>query len=237
MYPDYMKESIKKVEKTREKRIKEGFPLLAISTKEELLKNYHPDYKTGTIREIRVGVNKGDLVVNEIGDILESYSYLNPEKFKIEKPTYDVDVLIIGGGGAGVAAALTAFEYTKNILLVTKLRIGDANTIMAQGGIQAAVKEQDSPVIHFLDVMGGGGYKNIPKLVYTLVNDGPKIIKWLEDLGVMFDKNEEGEMITIHGGGTSRKRMHTCKDYTGMEIMRVLRDEFFNKGINYLEFS
>jgi succinate dehydrogenase / fumarate reductase flavoprotein subunit len=237
MYPDYMKESIKKVEKTREKRIKERFPLLAITTKEELLKNYHPDYKTGTIREIRVGVNKGDLVVNEIGDILESYSYLNPEKFKIEKPTYDVDVLIIGGGGAGVAAALTAFEYTKNILLVTKLRIGDANTIMAQGGIQAAVKEQDSPVIHFLDVMGGGGYKNIPKLVYTLVNDGPKIIKWLEDLGVMFDKNEEGEMITIHGGGTSRKRMHTCKDYTGMEIMRVLRDEFFNKGINYLEFS
>lgn len=237
MYPDYMKESIKKVENTRGKRVKEVFPRLDAPKKQELLKNYHPDYKPGTIRKIKVGVNKGDLVVNEIGDILESYSYLNPQKFKIENPHYDVDVLIIGGGGAGVAAALSAFEYTKNILLVTKLRIGDANTIMAQGGIQAAVKEYDSPVIHFLDVMGGGDYKNIPHLVAALVNDGPAIIKWLEDLGVMFDKNENGQTITIHGGGTSRKRMHTCKDYSGMEIMRGIRDEFFNKGIDYLEFS
>ncbi|MCS7249325.1 MAG: FAD-binding protein [candidate division WOR-3 bacterium] len=237
MYLDYMKESIKKVEATREKRIKETFPKLKAEEKQELLKNYHPDYKAGTVREIKVGVNKGDLVVNEIADILESYSYLNPENFKYENVDYDVDVLIIGGGGAGVSAALSAFEYTKNILLVTKLRIGDANTIMAQGGIQAADKENDSPAIHYLDVMGGGGYKNIPKLVYTLVNEGPKIIKWLEELGVMFDKKEDGTMITIHGGGTSRKRMHTCKDYTGMEIMRVIRDDFFNKRINYLEFT
>lgn len=232
-----MKESIKKVESTRERRRKEIFPKLKAEEKQELLKNYHPDYKPGTVREIKVGVNKGDLVVNEIADILESYSYLNPENFKLENIDYDVDILIIGGGGAGVAAALSAYEYTKNILLVTKLRIGDANTTMAQGGIQAADKENDSPAIHYLDVIGGGGYKNIPKLVYTLVTDGPKIIKWLEDLGVMFDKKEDGSMITIHGGGTSRKRMHTCKDYTGMEIMRVIRDEFLNKKINFLEFT
>ncbi|MEO0088017.1 MAG: FAD-dependent oxidoreductase [candidate division WOR-3 bacterium] len=237
MYFDYMKESIKKVESTRERRRKEIFPKLKAEEKQELLKNYHPDYKPGTVREIKVGVNKGDLVVNEIADILESYSYLNPENFKLENIDYDVDILIIGGGGAGVAAALSAYEYTKNILLVTKLRIGDANTTMAQGGIQAADKENDSPAIHYLDVIGGGGYKNIPKLVYTLVTDGPKIIKWLEDLGVMFDKKEDGSMITIHGGGTSRKRMHTCKDYTGMEIMRVIRDEFLNKKINFLEFT
>ncbi|MEO0089022.1 MAG: FAD-binding protein [candidate division WOR-3 bacterium] len=237
MYPDYMKESIKKVESTRERRIKEIFPKLKAEEKQELLKNYHPDYKPGTVREIKVGVNKGSLVVNEIADILESYSYLNPESFKLENIDYEVDVLIIGGGGAGVAAALSVYEYTQDILLITKLRIGDANTIMAQGGIQAADKGNDSPAIHYLDVMGGGGYKNIPNLVYTLVTDGPKIIKWLEDLGVMFDKKEDGSMITIHGGGTSRKRMHTCKDYTGMEIMRVIRDEFFNKKINYLEFT
>lgn len=237
MYPDYMRESIKKVESTREIRIKETFPKLKAEEKQELLKNYHPDYKPGTIREIKVGINKGDLVINEIADILESYSYLNPESFKFENIDYDVDVLIIGGGGAGVAAALSAYEYTKNILLVTKLRIGDANTMMAQGGIQAADKENDSPTIHYLDVIGGGGYKNIPNLVYALVNDGPKVIKWLEELGVMFDKKDNGSMLTIHGGGTSRKRMHTCKDYTGMEIMRVIRDEFINKGINYLEFT
>ncbi|MEO0097035.1 MAG: FAD-binding protein [candidate division WOR-3 bacterium] len=232
-----MKESIKKVGSSRKRRIEEIFPKLKAEEKQELLKNYHPDYKPGTIREIKVGVNKGALVVNEIADILESYSYLNPESFRLENIDYEVDVLIIGGGGAGVAAAISAYEYTKNILLVTKLRVGDANTIMAQGGIQAADKESDSPTIHYLDVMGGGGYKNISTLVYALVIDGPKIIKWLEDMGVMFDKKEDGSMITIHGGGTSRKRMHTCKDYTGMEIMRVIRDEFFNKKINYLEYT
>jgi succinate dehydrogenase / fumarate reductase flavoprotein subunit len=69
------------------------------------------------------------------------------------------------------------------------------------------------------------------------VEDAPFIIKWHEELGVMYDKEPDGTMITIHGGGTSKKRMHSCKDYTGLEIMRVLRDEARNRGIPVLEFT
>ncbi|MBQ1330742.1 MAG: FAD-binding protein, partial [Desulfovibrio sp.] len=94
------------------------------------------------------------------------------------------------------------------VMMVTKLRIGDANTMMAEGGIQAADKPGDSPAQHYLDVMGGGHYCNRPELVRKLVSDGPACIQWLNELGVEFDKAPDGTMITTHGGGTSRKRMH-----------------------------
>ena len=119
---------------------------------------------------------------------------------------------------------------------MTKLRLGDANTAMAEGGIQAADKPNDSPAIHYLDALGGGHFANKPELLYKLVNDAPIAIKWLNDLGVMFDKEPDGTMITTHGGGTSRKRMHACKDYSGSEIMRVLRDEVYNRGITVVDF-
>ena len=113
----------------------------------------------------------------------------------------------------------------------------DANTMMAEGGIQAADKPNDSPAQHYLDVMGGGHFTNVPELVYKLVNDAPVCIKWLNDLGVMFDKEADGTMVTTHGGGTSRKRMHACKDYSGAEIMRVLRDEVQNRQIPVVDFT
>ena len=95
----------------------------------------------------------------------------------------------------------------------------------AQGGIQAADKPTDSPAIHYLDVVGGGHYSNVPELVEALVMDAPYVIHWLEEMGCMFNKRPDGTMETIHGGGTSRKRMHYARDYSGAEIMRTLRDE------------
>ena len=130
-----------------------------------------------------------------------------------------------------------AHENGADVMIVTKLRHGDANTMMAEGGIQAADKPNDSPAQHYLDVMGGGHFKNVPDLVYKLVNDAPICIKWLNDLGVMFDKEADGTMVTTHGGGTSRKRMHACKDYSGAEIMRVLRDEVQNRKIPVVDFT
>jgi succinate dehydrogenase / fumarate reductase flavoprotein subunit len=109
--------------------------------------------------------------------------------------------------------------------------------MMAQGGIQAADKPGDSPAIHYLDVMGGGGFQNIPALVAALTHDAPSVIKWLEELGAMLDKEPDGTMVSIHGGGTSRRRMHSARDYSGAEIMRTLRDEFRSQGIRYREFS
>ena len=106
----------------------------------------------------------------------------------LDHPDYDVDVLIIGGGGAGSSAAIEADAAGAKVMIVTKLRIGDANTMMAEGGIQAADKENDSPAQHYLDVVGGGHLRQRPELVKKLVNEAPEAIQWLNDLGVEFDK-------------------------------------------------
>ncbi len=236
-YSPEMQESIKRLESTRQERLGQKIPLMGEDEKKALLEEFHPDYKKGTQRELNVGPSKGEKTPHEFADVFEAYSLINPDKFEIGEPDYDVDVLVIGGGGAGCAAALLAQENGANVLLVTKLRIGDANTNMAQGGIQAADKSHDSPAIHYLDVMGGGRFANDPALVRALTIDAPHVIKWLEELGTMLDKEPDGTMVEIHGGGTSRKRMHSARDYSGGEIMKTLRDELFNRRIPYVEFS
>ncbi|MDD6878466.1 MAG: FAD-binding protein, partial [Clostridiaceae bacterium] len=122
-------------------------------------------------------------------------------------------------------------------MCVTMVRMGDANTLLAGGGIQAADKPHDSPAIHFLDAYGGGHFAAKRDLLYKLVTEAPEAIRWLNDLGVEFDKAPDGTMITTHGGGTSRKRMHAAKDYSGAEIMRTLRDEVLNRGIPVIDFT
>jgi len=125
------------------------------------------------------------------------------------------------------------------VIIATKLRHGDANTVMAEGGIQAATQEGDSPFYHYLDTIGGGHFTNQTDLVEALVHDAPLIIAWLESLGMMFDKDKEGRLSVRHFGGSSRKRMHSAGDMTGAEIMRIIRDETRNRSgdITVLEFS
>ncbi len=237
-YPDYMRESIEKVNATRSKRLGVQYPRLTMEQGNEVLRDHHPDFKDEQKRNLRVGPNKGDPANHEFVDVLEAHTAIQPGDVDLEQVDWDVDVLVIGGGGAGSTAAMMATEAGAKTLLVTKLRLGDANTMMAQGGIQAASKPNDSPVIHYLDVMGGGHFTNKPELVEALVKDAPLVIKWHEELGVMYDKDPDGTMITIHGGGTSRKRMHSAKDYSGGEIMKTLRDEVRNRPeIEVVEFS
>jgi len=237
MYTADMRELMKKVVKTRSQRLGKDFPRMSPEEKIDVLNENHPDYTDKGFRVLKHGVNKGQRVPKELADLIEAKSKLENIDINLGKIAYDVDVLIIGGGGAGAAAALEADEKGAKVLITTKLRFGDANTMMAEGGIQAADKENDSPDKHYLDVMGGGHYTNVPELAAALVKDAPSAIKWLDDLGVMFDKEADGTMVTTHGGGTSRKRMHAAADYSGAEIMRVLRDEVRNKGIEVLEFS
>ncbi len=237
MYTAEMRELIKKVEATRSQRLGVDFPRMTPEEKIDVLNENHPDYTDKGFRVLKHGVNKGQRVPNELADLIEAKSKLENVEIDLKKIDYDVDVLIIGGGGAGAAAALEANEKGAKVLITTKLRFGDANTMMAEGGIQAADKSNDSPDKHYLDVMGGGHYTNVPELAAALVKDAPHAIKWLDDLGVMFDKEKDGTMVTTHGGGTSRKRMHAAADYTGAEIMRVIRDEVRNKGIEVLEYS
>lgn len=238
-YAPEMRESIKKVEATRQKRLTETHPALPKEESPKLLKEFHPDYKPEATREVKVGPNKGDKIVQKVVDLLEAHSRINPDLIDLSKVDCETDVLIIGGGGAASAGAIIAAENGAKVLMITKLRLGDANTMMAQGGIQAADKPNDSPAIHYLDALGGGHYANHPDLVRALVTDAPPVIKWLEELGMMFSKLPDGTMDTIHGGGTSRKRMHFARDYTGGEIMKVLRDEVRShpEEIEVVEFS
>ncbi len=242
-YTEELKRLIKIVEKTRAERVArkrrgEEFPLMSMEERAEVLK-YHPDYGEEGRREIKVGPSKGYRVAHEIVDLLEARSRVDPDAVDLSQIHVETDVLIIGGGGAGTAAALLAEEQGAKVIIATKLRHGDANTMMAEGGIQAAAKmEKDSPYIHYLDVMGGGHFKNVPELVYTLVTQAPDIISWLEGMGLMFSKLPDGRLKTMHGGGTSRKRMHYAADITGIDIMRTIRDEARNRPrISAMEFS
>ncbi len=237
MYTQEMLDSIKKVEATRSSRIGVEPRRMDADEKDKLLREFHPDYIASQFTELKMGPNKGEKVPLELAAALQAHSRINASDVDLSNPDYDVDVLVIGGGGAGSSAAIMAHEGGANVMIVTKLRHGDANTMMAEGGIQAADKPNDSPAIHYLDAMGGGHFKNVPELLEKLVCEGPDAVKWLNDLGVLFDKEPDGTMITTHGGGTSRKRMHAAKDYTGAEIMRVLRDEVINRGIPVVDFT
>ena len=237
MYSEQFQKSLKAVEAAREANIALEPARMTAQQKEELLAAYHPDYKKDEFTELVIGPNKGDKVPHELAETLQAHARIKASDVDLSAPDYDVDVLIIGGGGAGASAAVEAHEAGANVMIVTKLRIGDANTMMAEGGIQAADKENDSPAIHFVDAFGGGHFAAKRELLRKLVCDAPDAINWLSELGVEFDKDAEGNMITTHGGGTSRKRMHAAKDYSGAEIMRTLRDEVLNRQIPVVDFT
>ena len=237
IFTQEMLQSMKKVEAAREANIALEPRRMTAEEKDALLAEYHPDYRPDGFTTIQIGPNKGEKAPVELEQLLEGRPRVLDLHVDLNRIDYDVDVLVIGGGGAGSSAAIEAHEAGAKVMIVTKLRIGDANTMMAEGGIQAADKPGDSPAQHYLDVMGGGHFVNRPELVRKLVMDGPGAIQWLNRLGVEFDKMPDGTMITTHGGGTSRKRMHAAADYSGAEIMRTLRDEVLNRNIPVVDFT
>ncbi len=242
-YPGYMEESKRKVEDSRPARLEKGpFARIPAEEREALVNKFHPDFKKEQFRELRVGPNKGARTPLEIADLLEGNSRIEPGKIDLNEVDYDVDVLVVGCGGAGGSAALLAEENGASVLISSKLRLGDANTIGAQAGTQACDRPNDSPAIHYLDIMGGGHYVNEPELVEALAKDSPDVIKWLESLGVNWDKETDDSYHELSGGGSSRRRMHSCRDYTGLEEMRVVRDEIRQRNmhgrkLNWLEFE
>lgn len=237
MYNEQMMLSLKKVEANRAANAELQPRRMTADEKDELLRTYHPDYRVDQFSELVIGPNKGERVPHELAALLQAESRIRGVKLDLENPDYDTDVLIIGGGGAGASAAIEADKAGARVTVVTKLRMGDANTMMAEGGIQAADKPNDSPAQHYIDAFGGGHFAAKPELLEKLVCEAPEAIQWLSDLGVEFDKMPDGTMITTHGGGTSRKRMHAAKDYSGAEIMRTLRDEVLCRGIPVIDFT
>ena len=230
---DWAKASLGKAEATRAARLHQ--PALPISEDEAqaLIEEYHPDYG-GNERKVHVGPNADvDDFPMELADLLESDSPL-PKDFQ-PLPDIETDVLIIGGGGAGVTAALGLADSGSQVHLATKLRLGDANTVMAEGGIQAALGPDDSPRRHFADSYVGGHGKNDTGLLRILCDEGPAGIGWLTRLGALFDQTENGSFRLKPGGGTSTPRVLACRDYTGLEIMRVLKGAVMSGATHLLE--
>jgi succinate dehydrogenase / fumarate reductase flavoprotein subunit len=238
-YPPELRKAIEVVEETRRERLRAPPPRrLTLDERESIVRAWHPDYKPELKRVLRVGPCKGMVMYSTIADLLESWPLVRSGEVDLDHVDYDVDVLVVGSGGAGLAAAWWAVEEgvdPTGILIATKLRLGDSNTVKYQSGTQAATGPDDSPVIHYLDTLAGAHFTNNPRLVRVLAEEAPLVIKWLEGLGVRWSRVGE-DLERLSGGGASRPRLHCCGDYTGLEVMRVLKDEVRALGIPVLEF-
>ena len=198
-------------------------PLPELTDIDALLNAYHPDHLRGSVVKLAVGANVGDSCQRELAGLLQAEAFID-EADLAGAPVTDIDVLVIGGGGAGCAAALAAAENGARVLLATKLRLGDSNTVMAEGGIQAAIEPDDSIQQHIQDTLRGGHHAGDPALVSALAGDGPEVLHWLINLGMQFDQTPSGDLHTRRAGGMSTPRLVHCRDYTGLEMMRVLRE-------------
>jgi succinate dehydrogenase / fumarate reductase flavoprotein subunit/L-aspartate oxidase len=135
------------------------------------------------------------------------------------------DVLVVGSGAAGLAAAVSAERAGARVGLATKTTLQACNSAKAQGGIQAAFGEDDSPEIHAEDVMRSSHDTADPRLVEVLTSEAPSAIHWLEDLGVEFTRQNGGYRLA-RCGGASRKRLLQVGDRTGHAITKSLREAF-----------
>jgi L-aspartate oxidase len=134
------------------------------------------------------------------------------------------DVLVIGSGGAGLQAALAAARSGARVLLATKLGLASSNTAKAQGGIQAALGEDDDPTVHAADVISSSHDTADPALVEVLTGEAPDAIARLEQLGVAFTRTQDGGYRLARCGGATRKRLLQVGDRTGHAIATALRE-------------
>src|SRR5689334_20992240 len=198
-----------------------------LPTVDALLKAYHPDHGPNARVALQVGVNRGEPCQPEIARHLQANALIDDVDIAGAQLA-TTDVLIVGGGGAGCAAALTAAKAGSRVIVATKLRLGDSNTVMAEGGIQAAVGTDDSLQLHYEDTLRAGHYCGEPELVAQMVTDGPDVIRWLIQLGMAFDLEDDrpigGNLLRKKPGGASAARILSYRDFTGLEMMRVLRE-------------
>lgn len=150
------------------------------------------------------------------------------------KTGHTYDIIIIGSGGAGCAAAIEAIRVTANLLLITRSHLADSRTSLAQGGIQAAFGEGDSADNHFDDTIKAGGYKANPALVKILASSARETIQWLESIGVKFDKNGD-RFVLKHAAGLSAPRILSCGDAAGKGIVKSLVQEVERLNIPFAE--
>src|SRR3954453_7336105 len=147
--------------------------------------------------------------------------------------TVFVDVLVIGSGASGLAAALSAERAGARVALATKGSIQSCNSAKAQGGIQAAFGEDDSPEQHAQDIWASSHETANMELVEILTSEAPSAIHWLEELGVEFTRENGGYRLARCGGAT-RKRLLQVGDRTGHAITKALRDAVESSSVTVL---
>lgn len=148
--------------------------------------------------------------------------------------TFDYDVLIIGAGGAGLRAAIEAATGDLNVGLVCKSLLGKAHTVMAEGGVAAAlanVDERDSWRVHFADTMKGGQYLSNARMAELHAKESPDRVRELEGWGALFDRTQDGSILQRNFGGHQYPRLAHVGDRTGLEMIRALQDHGIHQGI------
>jgi succinate dehydrogenase / fumarate reductase flavoprotein subunit len=156
-----------------------------------------------------------------------------------EHMTHDHDVLVIGAGGAGLRAAIEAAAQGVRVGLVCKSLLGKAHTVMAEGGMAAAmgnVDDRDNWRVHFADTMRGGQYVNNWRMAELHAKEAPERVKELEAWGAVFDRTADGRILQRNFGGHRYPRLAHVGDRTGLELIRTLQDHGVHQGIDvYME--
>jgi succinate dehydrogenase / fumarate reductase flavoprotein subunit len=152
-----------------------------------------------------------------------------------EYETHEHDVLIIGAGGAGLRAAIEASAAGVRVGLVCKSLLGKAHTVMAEGGIAAAlanVDDRDNWKVHFADTMRGGQYVNNWRMAELHAKEAPDRVRELEAWGAVFDRTKDGRILQRNFGGHKYPRLAHVGDRTGLEMIRTLQDHGVHQGID-----
>lgn len=155
--------------------------------------------------------------------------------------TLDYDVLVIGAGGAGLRAAIEASAHGVSVGLICKSLLGKAHTVMAEGGVAAAlsnVDERDNWKVHFTDTMRGGQYLNNWRMAELHAKEAPDRVRELEAWGALFDRTKDGKILQRNFGGHKYPRLAHVGDRTGLEMIRTLQDHGIHLGMEvHMEFT
>jgi succinate dehydrogenase / fumarate reductase flavoprotein subunit len=149
--------------------------------------------------------------------------------------TVDHDVLVIGAGGAGLRAAIEAAASGVSVGVVCKSLLGKAHTVMAEGGVAAAlanVDDRDSWRVHFADTMRGGQYVNNWRMAELHAKEAPDRVRELEAWGALFDRTKDGRILQRNFGGHRYPRLAHVGDRTGLEMIRTLQDHGIHQGMD-----
>jgi succinate dehydrogenase / fumarate reductase, flavoprotein subunit len=154
---------------------------------------------------------------------------------------YEHDVIVVGAGGAGLRAAIEASAAGCKVALICKSLLGKAHTVMAEGGMAAAmanVDDRDSWRVHFADTMRGGQYLNNWRMAELHAKQAPDRVRELEAWGAVFDRTKEGKILQRNFGGHRYPRLAHVGDRTGLEMIRTLQDHGVHQGIDvYMEMT